>query len=237
MSVCLSLTLSHSLSLFLHKQTHKDSTTDAATASQLSKKKREVMEIKFSPDGEVMAVGCRDNLIHLLNMNHGCKRAAVCRGHSAVIKNIDFSMDGRVLRATDAVRELLMWEVATGKQISNAAYTRDIEWATGKCTLGWSVQGIFNGAAGVPVDGDMNAVCRSRNGTLCVAGGSSTINNAVKLFRYPCLGRAVPSLHGGHTSPVLDVAFLASDDRVITVGGNDATIFIWSLFEQVQGLH
>ena len=206
-----------------------ESFVSASTASLLAKKKSEVMEVRFSPDGEVLAVGCRDNLIHLLSISNGYRRAAVCRGHSSYIRNMDFSSDGRVLRSTDAVRELLFWEVATGKQIVNASHTRDLEWDTGKCSLGWHVQGVFNGSAGVPIDGDVNAVCRSKNGKLLVAGSSNTVNNAVKLFRYPCISKAVPSLHGGHTSPVLDTTFLACDDQVVTIGGSDSTIFSWSL--------
>jgi len=201
----------------------------AQQPSVLNRKKSEITELKFSPDGDVLAVGCRDNLIHLLSVHNGYKRAAVCRGHSSYIKNIDFSADGRVIQATDAVREILFWEVSTGKQIANAAHTRDVDWASGKCALGWHVQGIFNGPAGVPIDGEMNAVCRSKNKSLLVAGGSNTVNNAVKLFRYPCVSKSIPSLHGGHTSPVLDVMFLAHDSEVVTVGGSDSTIFTWSI--------
>ena len=204
----------------------------AAPPSVLNRKRSEVTELKFSPDGDVLAVGCRDNLIHLLSVHNSYKRAAVCRGHSSYIRSIDFSADGRVLQATDAVRELLFWEVSTGKQVANAAHTRDVDWASGRCALGWHVQGIFNGPAGVPVDGEMNAVCRSKDKNLLVAGGSNTVNNAVKLFRYPCVGKAIPSMHGGHTCPVLDVIFLAHDSGVVTVGGSDSTIFTWSLVHE-----
>jgi WD40 repeat protein len=208
------------------------SSSNSAPPVAINRKRSEVTELKFSPDGDVLAVGCRDNLIHLLSVHNGYKRAAVCRGHNSYIRNFDFSADGRVLQATDAVRELRFWEVSTGKQIANAAHTRDVAWATGKCCLGWHVQGIFNGPAGVPIDGEMNAVCRSKNRSLLVAGGSNTVNNAVKLFRYPCVSKSIPSLHGGHTSPVLDVMFLAEDSDVVTVGGSDSTIFTWSIVHE-----
>ena len=198
-------------------------------SSYVNKKKSEVTELKFSPDGETLAVGCRDNLIHLLSTVDSYKRVGVCRGHSSHIKNLDFSTDSQVIQAVDAVREILYWDVATGKQICNASQVRDVIWHSLRCTLGWSVQGIFNGPAGIPIDGEMNAVYRSNGGSLLVAGGSNTVNSAVKLFRYPCTSKAIPSLHGGHTSPVLDVAFLANDNEIITIGGSDSTIFCWSL--------
>ena len=200
----------------------------ASSSSSNFKKKSELSELKFSPDGEVFAVGGRDNLIHLLNVNDGYHRRAICRGHSSYIKNIDFSADGRVMQSTDAVRELLFWEVATGKKIHAPSRVRDLDWHTWTCCYGWPVQGIFNGIQGVSIDSDMNAVCRSRDGTLVVAGGSSTVNAAVKLFRFPCVAKAIPSLHGGHTSPVLDATFLADDRDVVSAGGNDSSLFIWS---------
>jgi len=194
-----------------------------------SKKKTELTELKYSPSGDILAVGCRDNLIHLLLVKSDYKRSAVCRGHSSYIRNIDFSVDGSILQATDAVRELLFWEVASGKQINNAYKVRDMEWHTWTCAYGWPVQGIFNGAQGLPLEGDMNAACRSHDGSLLVSGGSNTVNSAVKLFRYPCIAKALPALYGGHTSPVLDVTFLADDTEVVSIGGNDATIFVWTV--------
>lgn len=200
-----------------------------ANASMNVKKKSELTELKFSPMGDILAVGCRDNLIHLLSVVDGYHRRAICRGHSSYIKNIDFSADGRILQSTDAVRELLYWDVATGKKIHHPSKIRDTPWYTWTCCYGWPVQGIFNGVQGTSIDSDMNAVCRSHNGGLLVAGGSSTVNSAVKLFRYPCVGKAIPSLHGGHTSPVLDVCFLANDKDVVSVGGNDASILVWAV--------
>ena len=210
-----------------------DGTSAVPASNVLARKRSEVTEIKYSPDGKVLAVACRDNLIHLLSSANGYRRAAVCRGHSAYIKNLDFSVDGRVLRASDSVRELLFWEVASGKQIANAAFTRDVKWSTCKAALGWGVQGVFNGPAGVAVDGDINAVCCSHRGTLLVAGSSSnTVTSGVKLFRYPCVATAVPSLHGGHTAPVLDAAFLSNDNAIVTVSASDAAIFCWSVLHE-----
>jgi WD40 repeat protein len=39
----------------------------------------------------------------------------------------------------------------------------------------------------------------------------------------------MPYVYGGHTSPVLDVTFLPDDNKVVSVGGNDATIFEWDV--------
>lgn len=198
------------------------------------RKRCEITELKFSPSGDIIAVACRDNLIHLLSVAYGYQRRAICRGHTSYVKNVDFSADGSVLQSSDAVRELLYWEVATGKKIHQPSRLRDCFWATWTCCYGWPVQGIFNGLQGTVIDHDMNAVSRSRDGSLIVAGGSSTVNSAVKLLRFPCVGKAIPSLHGGHTSPVLDVCFLSDDSNVVSVGGNDASVFVWTLIPKVR---
>jgi WD40 repeat protein len=152
--------------------------------ARLLEKKYEVMELKYSPTSEILAVGCRDNLIHILCVSNNYNRVAVCRGHSSYIKNIDFSIDGNVMQSTDNVREILFWNVTSGKQINNAYAVRNIDWNSWTCVHGWPVQGVFNGLQRQVMDGEINSVCRSSTGDLLVAGGSNTVNSAVKLFKY-----------------------------------------------------
>ena len=198
-------------------------------------KKIEIQEIKFSPLGDIVALGCKDNLVHLLSARNGYKHSGVCKGHGAPIRTIDFSSDGAVLQSSDATREVMHYEVATGKRLLNAAQFRDAVWSTFTSVYGWSVQGVFNNSEGVAaVDSDINCVDRSADAKWLVTGGSNTVHNAIKLFNYPCLGDAVPSLHGGHTSPVLDVKLLTGTDGTIEVasaGGNDSCMFQWRLLE------
>jgi microtubule-associated protein-like 6 len=164
--------------------------------------------MKYNASGDLMALGCKDNLIHILSVSKSYRHVACCRGHTSWPRNIDFSTDGTVIQSTDAARELLHWDAQSGQQITNAKESRNVRWATWTSLFGWPVQGILNGDNGaVTLDGEMNCVTRSKDGQLIVAGGSHTVNKAIKLFPFPCLSNAVPSLHGGHTSPVLDVAF------------------------------
>lgn len=197
--------------------------------SVVNKKKSEVVELKYSPDGETLAAACKDNLIHILSVREGYRRCAVCRGHSSYVKHIDFSEDGSIIQAADTVREILFWDVSSGKQIHNAASVRDVPWHSWTSTLGWPVQGIFNGAAGVPVEGDVHAACRSQSRALLVSGGTSSVNSSIKLFRFPCVERGTPVLFGGHAAAVTDIAFMASDQQVVSLGGNDGTVFVWSV--------
>mmetsp|Transcript_9367 Transcript_9367/g.15515 ORF Transcript_9367/g.15515 Transcript_9367/m.15515 type:complete len:145 (+) Transcript_9367:273-707(+) len=137
----------------------------------------------------------------------------------------------------------MFWETGRGQRILNAAIFRDATWATASSVYGYNVQGVFNNNEGVSAaaDGDINCVDRSADGQWLVTGGSATVHNAIKLFNYPCLSDAMPSFHGGHTSPVLDVKFLSSSavsadggdggTEVATAGGNDSCMFQWRLLE------
>jgi WD40 repeat protein len=111
-------------------------------------KKAEVCEIVFSPTGDTVAVACKDNLVHLLTVGGGYKHLAVCRGHSAHVRTMDFSRDGAVLQTSDASRELMYWDAASGKRLLNAAQFRDEAWSTYNSVYGWSVQGVFNNSEG-----------------------------------------------------------------------------------------
>ena len=263
--------------------------SDGSRGSKKKNRKHEVTELRYSGCGNYLALGCKDNLIHVLSVHQHYRHAAVCRGHSSFIRSIDFSLDCRIIQAADAARELLYWDTSTGHQVTHAADFKDEEWSTWSAIYGWPVQGVLNGdmskavvngadngspshshitsntshsshtdkghnsQRSVPVhsmpsyslDGEINCVSRSPDGALLVAGGSHTVNKAIKLFNYPCLAHCSPSLHGGHTSPVLDVAFTrydaskakvkdsSGDDRnrahVISVGGNDCCVFVWNV--------
>jgi WD40 repeat protein len=192
------------------------------------------MEMRYSPQGDLLALGCRDHLVHLLSVHNGYKHAAVLRGHSAFVRSIDFSTDGALVQTSDAAREIMFWD-AKGQRVLNAAHFRDVIWESASSVYGYNAQGVFNNSDAVPaVDGDINCVDRSPDGEWLVSGGSNTVHHAIKLFNYPCLPDAIPSFHGGHTSPVLDVKVLDTAEgttEVATAGGNDSCVFQWRLLE------
>jgi WD40 repeat protein len=208
---------------------HKDKSDKS---SNLKTRRCDVVEVKYSADGQLVAVGGKDNLIHVLDVSSDWKRVAVCRGHTSCIKSLQFSQDGRTLLSSDAVREVLIWDTRTGKLIQNVQSTKDVPWANWTSVFGWSVQGVFNGVNGALMDGEINAVCRGSTlgRDLIVVGSSNTVRSAVKLFRYPCTAGAVPfGMYGGHACPVLDIKFVDRDRGVVSVGGNDSCIFFWEV--------
>ncbi len=197
------------------------------------------MELKYNPVGDILAVACKDNAIHLMSANNSYKRYASCRGHNALIQTLDFSVDGSLIQSVDASREIFHWDSRTGLRVSQPTVFRDAAWDSWSSVIGWAVQGVYNKEDGLPnSEGDIICVDRSSDGRWLVAGGaSSSVHNAIKVFNFPCLSDAVPSYHGGHTSPVVDISFVMTGGldktalEVATAGGNDACLIQWRLLE------
>ena len=189
-------------------------------------RRRDITKLKYSPSGRLLAVGCRDTLIHILAVE-SYERIAVCRGHTSFIQSIDFSTDDSFLQSTDAAREILFWEAFSGKKIQKTTDVRDVSWTTWSSLFGWSVQGIFNNVSGgTSLDFEVSQVDRSNDGNLLLVG----LKNAyVKLFKYPCLAKAMPKVFDGHASSVSGVAFLTDDEYAVTIGGDDASIFCYKI--------
>ena len=219
--------------LFIYAWTSAGASSQVKQGAIRASKKVEVTVIRFSPIGDTVALGCKDNLIHVLSATSGYRHVALCRGHSSYIRNIDFSTDGLTIRSTDAAKELLHWDVMTGQRVTNPSNFRDLEWVTHSSVYHWAAQGIYNrwngNNFGAP-DSEINCAARTPDGRYLVAGGSHTGHSALKLFNFPCLPNCIPSLHGGHTSPVLDLSFITLNSKayqLISVGGNDSCIFQW----------
>lgn len=161
-----------------------------------------------------------------------------------------FDDDGIILQSSDTIKEILYWNVYTGKQINNTKEIRDASWHTWESVLGWPVQGIHNGPHGTSEDGEIHAAARTSKSTAMIAvtgtqhpahasppkrGAKkatdtkdigSTNNNIIKLYRFPCLTPAIANVYNyGHTGPIMDVSFVNNDKSLVTVGGNDSCVF------------
>uniref|UniRef100_A0A7N8XA41 EMAP like 1 n=1 Tax=Mastacembelus armatus TaxID=205130 RepID=A0A7N8XA41_9TELE len=148
---------------------------------------------------------------------------SVC-GHSSFITHLDWSVDSQYLVSNSGDYEILYWIPSVCKQVVSVETTRDIEWATCTCTLGFQVFGLWpDGSDGT----DINAVCRSSDKSLLVTGDDF---GKVHLFSYPCSQFRAPShVYGGHSSHVTNVTFLFDDSYLVSTGGKDMSVMQWRI--------
>ncbi|XP_018421207.1 PREDICTED: echinoderm microtubule-associated protein-like 3 [Nanorana parkeri] len=150
-------------------------------------------------------------------------RYGKCMGHSSFITHLDWSKDGKYIMSNSGDYEILYWDIAGGcKLLRNRFESRDREWATYTCVLGYHVFGVWpEGSDGT----DINALARSRDMTMISVADDFC---KVHLFRYPCNKPKAPShVYSGHGSHVTNVRFNHDDTCLISLGGKDASIFQW----------
>ncbi|XP_063355644.1 echinoderm microtubule-associated protein-like 1 isoform X3 [Pelmatolapia mariae] len=183
--------------------------------------------MRYGPDGNFLAIGSHDNYIYIYAVaENGRKysRVGKCSGHSSFITHLDWSVDSQYLVSNSGDYEILYWIPSVCKQVVSVETTRDIEWATHTCTLGFQVFGLWpEGSDGT----DINAVCRSNDKSLLVTGDDF---GKVHLFSYPCSQFRAPShVYGGHSSHVTNVTFLYDDSYLVSTGGKDMSVMQWRI--------
>ena len=110
---------------------------------------------------------------------------------------------------------------------SGASATRDEDWATWTCKLGWPVQSIWRSEY---KGSDIDAVDRSKKSydtgyrLLAVA----TDFKKIQLYRYPVLVKNSDCFIAiGHGSHVTNVRFSNDDAYLLSTGGEDQCVMQW----------
>uniref|UniRef100_A0A8C6MJW4 EMAP like 1 n=1 Tax=Nothobranchius furzeri TaxID=105023 RepID=A0A8C6MJW4_NOTFU len=177
--------------------------------------------MSYGPDGSFLAIGSHDNYIYVYAVaENGRKysRVGKCSGHSSFITHVDWSVDSQYLVSNSGDYEILYWIPSVCKQVVSVETTRDIDWATYTCTLGFHVFGLWpDGSDGT----DVNAACRSSDRNLLATGDDF---GKVHLFSYPC---APSHVYSGHSSHVTNVSFLFDDSFLVSTGGKDMSVMQW----------
>jgi microtubule-associated protein-like 6 len=215
---------------------------------------QKIAELKYSPDSRTLAVASHDQFIDLYDAeDDSYKRLYRCRGHSATVSHIDWSVDCKVIMSQCNAYELLYWDTdrdcvgwkqTIGRQLADDQ--RDVKWHSWSSTLGFDVLGIW------PPDydnTDINMVARSHE----VKGygryvACATDFGGVLLFNYPAVVKNGPHYwYPGHSSHTKNIKWLAplsplppaegeaaaGDQSAIcycmSAGGHDRSIFQWRL--------
>ena len=158
---------------------------------------------------------------------------------------------GKLIQLNTGDRELLYFEAPRGKQqYISRDDALEIKWDTWTCVLGQSVSGIWPAYTDVT---DINTSCVSRDGEVIATGDDF---GYVKLFKFPSpvntdslsLSFSLPPLslsssscclpmqgkhakckqYVGHSSHVTNVRFTYDDSLLVSTGGGDTSIMVWS---------
>ncbi|XP_023273951.1 echinoderm microtubule-associated protein-like 3 [Seriola lalandi dorsalis] len=129
------------------------------------------------------------------------------QGHSSFITHLDWSKDGKYIMSNSGDYEILYWDIASGcKLLRNRFDSKDREWASYTCVLGFHVMGVWlEGSDGT----DINALCRSHSERVVAVADDFC---KVHLFQYPC-----PKLKVKLFPFIRDPVFAGSANIVLTL--------------------
>jgi len=193
-------------------------------------RKNPISELKFSPNGEYLAVGGVDFLIYIYDVKKNFKILQRMKGHVSRVTHLDFSEDSEICQSNSTSYDLLYHSISSGKHLPGGASSfKDEKWSTWTCPIGWPVQGIWPPCSS---GDDINAVDRDKKGTVIVTADDF---GKVKLFKYPCaIEKSSFKKFVGHSSHVTNVRFSYNDEYVISTGGNDKSIFQWKYIKDEE---
>jgi len=181
--------------------------------------------VKFSSDGLQFAIGSSDCHLYVYTTNEAgnlFKRVGTCVGHSAPIKEIDWSDDNNYIQSQSMNFELLFWKSNNCRQIDDDSIVHDLKWSTQNCTIGFNTIGIWSDS----IDSALITYCdRSNNGDLIV---SSTDTGFINIYKAPAFyNQCLSHKYYGNVDKFNFIKFLHDDSRLIAVGARNCVTTEW----------
>lgn len=177
--------------------------------------------VRFSSDGKILAVGSDDGKVYLYNVKDHYSRRATISCHRAPLVSLDFTHDSQFLMSTDVTKRICYSETTSGAYVPSAAALRDAKWATWTSTVGWPTLGLWEMQ---PNGAEPSAAAKSWSGSLLASGNTA---GRIYVVHNPCPEMSGFSGDRGHAGVVSNVAWLAGDGMLISVGAKDHTILQW----------
>uniref|UniRef100_A0AAR2KFA6 HELP domain-containing protein n=1 Tax=Pygocentrus nattereri TaxID=42514 RepID=A0AAR2KFA6_PYGNA len=183
-----------------------------------------IQDIRFSPDNRLLAVGSVESAVDFYDLTLGpsLNRIGYCKDIPGFVIQLDFSADSKFIAVSTGNYKRQAHEVPSGKVVVEQAITERITWASWTSVLGDEVLGVWPRNAD---KADVNCASVSHAGLNVVTGDDFGL---VKLFDFPCPEKfAKHKRYFGHSAHVTNIRFSYDDKYVISVGGNDCSVFVW----------
>ncbi|KAI2654594.1 Echinoderm microtubule-associated protein-like 5 [Labeo rohita] len=165
-----------------------------------------IQDIRFSPDSRYLAVGSSENAVDFYDLTLGpqLNRINCCRDIPSFVMQMDFSADSCFVQLSTGAYKRVVYEVPSGKQVTEQAVIDRITWAT------WTRN---------TDKADVTCACVSHSGLNIVTGDDFGM---VKLFDFPCPEKfAKHKRFLGHSAHLTNIRFTNGDRFVVSAGGDD----------------
>ncbi|KAK7903892.1 hypothetical protein WMY93_016499 [Mugilogobius chulae] len=183
-----------------------------------------IQDIRFSPNSRYLAVGSNESAVDFYDLSLGpqLNRINSCRDIPSFVMQMDFSADSLYIQISTGAYKRLVYEVPSGKQITEQTQIDRITWATWTSVLGDEVIGIWSRNTD---KADVTCACVSHSGLNIVTGDDFGM---VKLFDFPCPEKfAKHKRFLGHSAHLTNIRFTNGDHFVVSAGGDDRSLFVW----------
>lgn len=184
--------------------------------------KQSIADIKFSPDLTLLALGSIDHCVYFYSTLDNFSLRFKFPKANGRITHMDFAVDSSALRVNSEAWELLFVSTLDGSQVTTPSSMKDTEWATQSCVFSWPTQGIWDFSH---EDEYFHTLTKAHTQEILVSGNN---RGEIRVYNSPCLSkRTEQHVLRGHSMHVSGVAFTCDDSRLVTIGANDKSVFVW----------
>lgn len=184
--------------------------------------------VKFSPEGETLAVAAEDGPIYLYAVLDEYELIGRCVRHTSPVCHMDFSVDGEWLRTNSTAKDLCFFNTDDASIQSNLPAMRDVQWASHTCIYSWHVKGSHRTA--YPGEEITTSLAPTVTSNYMITG---TSYGYLKLYSFPCVADDADCHRFiAHMGPVIGARTTFDQEKLITAGLSDRCVVLWNVTVQ-----